>query len=253
MVEIGIPDELTIPDAAAALKPEGLRSGSDQLLQIDWFFVAGVFNFHALALLALFPWFFSWTGVILVPLGMYIFGTIGIDIGLHRLLTHRSFSSPRWLERAVVLLGTCCVMESPPYWVAVHRRHHQFADEQEDPHSPCESFLWAHLGWYLVSMDPIRRAELLERYAKDVMREPLYASLERDFNWVKLIVISWLVFFGAGLCRIGDGREYAGCIPIWRERTYLGRLREDCDRVPDNHVREFDRPSMGLPQLCDER
>jgi stearoyl-CoA desaturase (delta-9 desaturase) len=47
-------------------------------------------------------------------------------------------------------------------------------------------------------MDPIRRAELLERYAKDVMREPLYASLERDFNWVKLIVISWLVFFGAG-------------------------------------------------------
>jgi fatty-acid desaturase len=198
MMEIGMPDELTVADAATALNPERLRAGSDQPLQINWLFVAGVFNFHVLALLALFPWFFSWTGVILVPLGMYIFGTIGIDVGLHRLLTHRGFSSPRWLQRVFVLLGTCCVMESPAYWVAVHRRHHQFADEEQDPHSPRRSFLWSHFGWYMVRLDPMHRAKLLEHYAKDVMRVPLYAFLERDFNWVKLIVMSWLAFFGIG-------------------------------------------------------
>jgi sn-1 stearoyl-lipid 9-desaturase len=141
---------------------------------------------------------FSWTGVLLVAIGMYTFGTLGINVGLHRLLTHRSFACPRWLERTLVLLGTCGWMDSPAYWVAVHRRHHQFADETRDPHSPSESFFWSHLGWYLVKIDPERRAELVQRYAKDVLRDPLYAFLERNGNWLLPIAISWLVFFAGG-------------------------------------------------------
>jgi stearoyl-CoA desaturase (delta-9 desaturase) len=144
------------------------------------------------------PWFFSWVGVILVPVGMYVFGTLGVCIGFHRLLTHRSLSCPRWLERTLVLFGSCCVMESPPYWVAVHRRHHQFADQEGDPHSPLRSFLWSHFGWYLYRCDPTYRRELIGRYAKDVMRDPLYRFLEWNHNWVGLAVLSWVMFFAAG-------------------------------------------------------
>src|SRR5215472_13735985 len=121
--------------------PEEARREAKRPLRLDWYYTVGVIFMHLAALLAFMPWFFSWTGLLLVPLGMYVFGTLGVCIGFHRLLTHRSFTCPRWLERTLVLIGTCStLMESPAYWVAIHRRHHQFADEERDPHSPRESF-----------------------------------------------------------------------------------------------------------------
>jgi fatty-acid desaturase len=190
--------------------------------RIDWPYAGGVCVLHLLALLALIPWFFSWTGVLLVPLGMYVFGTLGVCVGFHRLLTHRSFACPRWLERTLVLLGTCCVMDSPAYWVAVHRRHHQFADEERDPHCPRESFFWSHFGWYMVKLDPRQRAELVRRYANDVMRDPLYALLERNGNWLIVIALSWLAFFGAGWsaalalgATIADAVQFGLSVTVW--------------------------------------
>jgi stearoyl-CoA desaturase (delta-9 desaturase) len=189
-------DELLVADSARPLGAEGLRQESDHSLQIDWYYPSGVIAFHLLALLAFFPWFFSWTGVLLVPLGVYVFGTLGINLGFHRLLTHRSFSCPLWLERTFIVFGTCCVMESPAYWVAVHRRHHQFSDDELDPHSPLKSFFWSHFGWYMEKIEPAARDERLQRYARDVMRDPFYAFLDRHLNWLTLIAISWLAFFG---------------------------------------------------------
>ena len=56
-------------------------------------------------------------------------------------------------------------------WVAIHRRHHQFADEQPDPHSPLASFFWAHIGWILVQQPELSRLGIYERYAKDILRD----------------------------------------------------------------------------------
>src|ERR1700722_6042433 len=67
--------------------------------------VVGLVLYHALALLAFVPWFFSWTGVLLAVLGIYVFGVLGINIGYHRLLTHRGFVCPKWLERCFAFLG----------------------------------------------------------------------------------------------------------------------------------------------------
>jgi len=182
-------------------RTKALGAGQHAAIQsrrLDWYYVSGVAGVHLLALLAFFPWFFSWTGLLLVPIGMYVFGTLGTCVGFHRLLTHRSFACPRGLERVLVLLGTCCMMESPPYWVAVHRMHHQHADDDHDPHSPVRSFFWSHFGWYLIRTDPKHRQLLIDRYARDVMRDPLYAFLEWNHNWVALVILSWALFFGAG-------------------------------------------------------
>jgi len=204
---------LILAGRESAAAPALLRREPDHVRQIDWSYAGGIAVLHLLALLAFVPWFFSWTGVLLVPIGMYTFGTLGINIGLHRLLTHRSLACPRWLERTLVLMGTCGFMDSPAYWVAVHRRHHQFADEERDPHSPSESFFWSHLGWYLVKIDPARRAELVQRYARDILRDPLYAFLERNGNWLLPIVVSWLLLFALGWgAALAAGAGTAGAV-----------------------------------------
>jgi len=153
---------------------------------------------HLIAVLAFFPWFFSWTGVALFVTGFFVFGTFGINVGYHRLLTHRGFSCPPWLERTLVILGVCALQDAPDYWVATHRKHHQFTDEEQDPHSPIVSFFWAHMGWLCVKSDEMNRRLLTERYAKDILRDPLYAWIGRNNHWLLITVLSWGTFFGAG-------------------------------------------------------
>ena len=247
-------DEPLIVGPESAVAPALLRREPDHVRQIDWTYAGGIAVLHLLALLAFVPWFFSWTGVLLVPIGMYTFGTLGINIGLHRLLTHRSLACPRWLERTLVLMGTCGWMDSPAYWVAVHRRHHQFADEERDPHSPMESLFWSHLGWYMVKVDPERRAELVQRYARDVLRDPLYAFLERNGNWLLPIAISWLVLFALGWgAALAAGAGTTGAVQFGASVLVWGGFVRACGGVPHHHERQFNHPSVGLPELSNQR
>ena len=163
-------------------------------IEFVWAFAAC----HVIAAFALLSWFFSWTGVVLFPVGVLVFGILGINLCYHRLLTHRGLSCPLWLEHTLATLGVCSFQDSPPNWVAVHRRHHQFADEKQDPHSPLAGFFWAHMGWLLVRTHDMGSRRVIKRYAKDIMRDSFYAWLERRNNWMKVAVLSWLVYFVAG-------------------------------------------------------
>jgi fatty-acid desaturase len=153
---------------------------------------------HLAACLAFFPWFFSWTGVVLLIVGSYVFGAVGINLCYHRLITHRSFSCPLWLEHVFAIIAVCSLQDSPAHWAAVHRKHHHFADDEQDPHSPMASFFWGHMGWLLVKCEDMKRRPLMERYAKDVLRDPFYAWLERRSNWIRVAVLSWLAYFALG-------------------------------------------------------
>jgi fatty-acid desaturase len=115
--------------------PEGLQRG-----RYNWPYAGGLLFYHGMALFALLPWLFDWVSVAACLLGLYVFGTLGINLCYHRLLTHRSFACPRGLERLLALLGVCCLQDTPARWVAAHRLHHQHSDEQEDPHSPLAGF-----------------------------------------------------------------------------------------------------------------
>ena len=153
---------------------------------------------HALAALALMPWFFSWSGVALLPAGMLLFGVLGVNIGFHRLLTHRGFACPLWFEHTLAILGTCSLQFSPALWIAVHRRHHHHPDDEHDPHSPLCGFVWAHFGWLLMRSGDMKSRPLIEQYAKDVIRDPLYARLERNKNWITVSFLLWGVLFIIG-------------------------------------------------------
>jgi len=163
-----------------------------------WEYVFAFTVYHALALLAFVPWFFSWTGLTLCVLGFYLFGTLGINLCYHRLLTHRSFACPKWLEHFFSIIGVCCLQDTPARWVAVHRLHHQNSDEQRDPHSPLVSFFWGHMDWLLRKNSELERMSLYEHYAKDILKDRFYFKLERNLAWVWINLAQWLFFYLVG-------------------------------------------------------
>lgn len=95
---------------------------------------------------------------LVIALGMYAITALGITIGFHRLLTHRSFDAARPINVGFAVIGSMAMQGPVIRWVADHRRHHAFADQPGDPHSPhledAQGIkgvlvgLWhAHIGW----------------------------------------------------------------------------------------------------------
>lgn len=190
--------------------------------QISWPGAILGASYHMAALLALVPWFFSWTAVVVCVASIVGFGQFGIAIGYHRLLTHRGFACPKWLEHVFAILGVCCLQDTPARWVAVHRWHHRHSDHQNDPHSPLVRFFWAHVGWVLVENGELKRTEFYDRYAKDILQDRFYVRLERVFEQIKIILISWLVFFLLGFIpqllfggTFVEALQFGGSILIW--------------------------------------
>jgi len=181
-------------------------------LQVEWGYTTSVVGLHVLSLLVFVPWYFSWTGVVLALLGLPLYGTLGINLCYHRLLTHRGLTCPKWLEHSLAMLGVCCLQDTPARWVAIHRLHHQHSDREPDPHSPLVNFVWAHVGWVLVRNREHARLPFFEQYARDVLRDPFYLRLERNIAWFWVYWAHALVYFLAGLAwgRLARGEWGAG-------------------------------------------
>jgi stearoyl-CoA desaturase (delta-9 desaturase) len=114
---------------------------------------------------------------VLLAVFFYFFTGFGVTVGFHRLFTHRSFKANRALKIFLGCAGSMALEGSLTGWVANHRRHHQFSDEDGDPHSPhrfgdgpwgqLRGFFHAHIGWLFVG-DPTSA----ERYAPDMLKDP---------------------------------------------------------------------------------
>jgi fatty-acid desaturase len=211
----------TVPEGTSKLSHLSVPA-SVQRWQVLWPYAISLTVIHLLALLAFVPWLFSWTGVILAACGLYVFGTLGINLCYHRLLTHSSFSCPKWLEHFFAILGVCCLQDTPGRWVAIHRFHHQHSDEQPDPHSPLVNFIWGHFGWLMVKNDELHKISMYERYARDILRDPFYLRLEKRLLWVWVYLVHAVLFLLAGL-GIGwlltgeylDGVQFGLSLLVW--------------------------------------
>jgi fatty-acid desaturase len=104
---------------------------------------------------------------------------LGIGIGYHRLLTHRGFKTPKWVEYFLTICGTLAMEGSPIAWVATHRIHHVFTEREGDPHSPRDGFWWSHMGWILRGHSVQRNLEATARYAQDLLKDPFQVWLLR--------------------------------------------------------------------------
>ena len=163
--------------------------------------------FHLLALLGCVPCLFSWSGLLWAVAGLYLIGGLGVSVGYHRLLTHRSFACPRWLEHGLSVLGACSWQGSPMNWVAMHRMHHQHSDEPGDPHSPRHSFFWSHMGWFLIYDPAIYNVTTYDRYARDLFQDSFYKWLERARVWrtIQAVQVAAFLLGGALVGVLGTG------------------------------------------------
>jgi fatty-acid desaturase len=154
-----------------------------------------VFHAGAVAALFLFTWQGFWTALAL----LWISGGWGIGMGYHRLLTHRGYQTPRWLERVLTICGALALQGGPIFWVATHRLHHRKSDRPGDPHSPRDGWWWSHAGW-LVRGDPMQNSEL-QRYVPDLRRDPFHGWLEK-WHFVPMVVLA-AVLAASGAIRGG--------------------------------------------------
>jgi fatty-acid desaturase len=195
-------DELIAVDARkTAMRCRRVRRPElvDNQSRAVWPYIIAVSLFHLLIPLAFLPYIFSWWGLLWLPVGNYIFCSMGIGAGFHRLLTHRGYKCPLWLEHTLAVLGVCNLQESPARWVVVHRIHHQHSDHQPDPHTPQVSPFWGHVGWLFVENRHTTSAESYHKYARDILSDWLYMRLERNSLYLWIYVIHAVLFLAAGL------------------------------------------------------
>jgi stearoyl-CoA desaturase (delta-9 desaturase) len=151
-----------------------------QSFTFSWISVVFFVTIHALALLA--PWFFSWSALG-VAIGLHwLFGSIGICLGYHRLLTHRSLQVPKPLEYAIALIGAMAVQGGPIFWVAGHRTHHLHTEDfDKDPYSARRGFWWSHMGWLFYQRPEVFDYNIYRQYAPDLDKQAFYRWLDRYF------------------------------------------------------------------------
>lgn len=169
------------------------RRGGIEWNNLDWKVMIALGVLHLGAIAAVFPWTFSWSGVALFFLLIWVSGGLGVTLGFHRLLTHRSFRTPKWFEYFLTLCGCLAWQGAPANWVGVHRLHHKHADSEHDPHSPGHGFTWSHILWTLHSrIEGIRGVDA----ARDLMRDRPMRWINRLY-WLPQFVLAG-VLFGVG-------------------------------------------------------
>ncbi len=149
---------------------------------------------------------------------------LGITVGFHRHLTHRSFKAKRPVRAALAILGSAAVEGPVISWVADHRKHHAFSDEPGDPHSPhvdhggglrgtLKGLAHAHLGWLFVH----DQRALKTRYAPDLLKDPMIRFVDRTF--VVWVLAGLAVPFGLGWAIGGSFHAALTGPPVGRPRA----------------------------------
>ena len=134
----------------------------------------------------------------------YLATGLGVTVGFHRLLTHRSFKTTRGVRAVLAALGSAAIEGPVISWVSDHRRHHAFSDREGDPHSPhvhegsgwraaLKGLLHAHMGWLFIHTDRGSK----ERYAPDLLKDPVIRWVDRTF--VLWSVLGLAAAFGLGV------------------------------------------------------
>ena len=150
---------------------------------IKWEIVAGIVGIHLAAIAAF--WTFTWSAF-WVFIVLQVATGLGVTLCFHRLLAHRSFQVPKWLEYTLTILGTLSIQGGPIKWVATHRVHHAFSDRPQDPHSPTRGFWWAHVLWLFAYDEVLDHPQKFLRYAPELARDPGHAFIEKANVWLTI-------------------------------------------------------------------
>ncbi|HVZ59661.1 MAG TPA: fatty acid desaturase [Terriglobales bacterium] len=168
------------------------RTFRQPISKITTFFMSA---FHIGAVVALFM--FSWKALFFAAFLWWVSGSLGIGMGYHRLLTHRGYKTPKWVEYFLTVCGTLALEGGPMFWVATHRVHHQNTDVDGDPHSPRDGGIWAHMGWIMTGQAMHNHAAELLPYVPDLRKDRFHVWISK-WHWVPLTVLGIAILAVAG-------------------------------------------------------
>jgi stearoyl-CoA desaturase (delta-9 desaturase) len=114
----------------------------------------------------------------------YYWHGLGVTVGYHRLLSHRSYRCPKFVEYFWILGGYLALGGSPAWWAAVHRAHHKHADTPDDPHSPRDGYKHSYFAW-MFKQDP--HIIDVPTLCPDILRDPVYRILDKGDNALLLV------------------------------------------------------------------
>ena len=168
------------------------RTFAQPVVWVTTFFMV-VFHLGALAAVFL----FSWKALLLALVLWWVAGSLGIGIGYHRLLTHRGFKTPKWMEYFLTVCGTLALEGGPIFWVATHRVHHQNTDRDGDPHSPRDGGFWAHMGWILTGQTMHNKSSEILPYVPDLRKDRFHVWISR-WHWVPITALGAIILVAGG-------------------------------------------------------
>jgi fatty-acid desaturase len=197
--------------------------------KINWVTTLFLLAFHVGAVAALF--FFSWQGLVLALILWWVTGSLGVGMGYHRLLTHRSYKAPKWVEYLFTVFATMTLEGGPIFWVGTHRIHHRHTDKPGDPHSPRDGKWWSHMGWIMSGEQLHRSTEELAPYARDLVNDRFHVWISK-WHWVPLTVsgllilavFGWQVTLWAVFLRVALGLHFTWLVNsathLWGSRRF---------------------------------
>ncbi len=168
------------------------RTFREPISKLTTFFMLA---FHAGAVAALF--FFTWKALALAIVLWWIAGSLGIGMAYHRLLTHRGYKCPKWVEYFLTLCATLALEGGPFFWVATHRVHHQNSDKEGDPHSPRDGGFWAHAGWIITGRAFHNQSTELLPYVPDLRKDKFHTWISK-WHWVPITALGIIILAVAG-------------------------------------------------------
>ncbi len=167
-----------------------MQSSSKPDVRINWNTAIFLGLFHIGAIAAFF--FFSWKWLVIALILNWVAGSLGIGVGFHRLLTHRGFQTPKWLEYFLTVCGMLALQGGAINWVVTHRIHHAFTEKSGDPHSPRDGVWWSHIGWILRGTSQQHPESVMRRYGPDLMKDPVQVWLNRLY-FMPLIISGFIL------------------------------------------------------------
>lgn len=174
-------------------KPGGVGPGRPSRKSVNWTTLGFMVAIHGLALIALLPQFWSWQAIVTFLVLYWVTACLGVTIGYHRLLSHRSFRVPHWLERFFATCGAISCQQGPLDWVGLHRHHHKFSDTDVDHHTSLKGLWWSHMGWMFADIPAM---QAVPRLTGDLAKDPYYRWLNNNFLLLQVPLAGLLFWIG---------------------------------------------------------
>jgi len=144
----------------------------------------------------------QWIWLLVGLLTYWFIGVFGINVGMHRLLSHRSFKTHKWFEQFVSVVGAITTVGSPLAWVAIHRQHHRAAETPDDPHSPYQ------IGNFRAWFGIWPKIKLDTRLVRDLRQDRFQRALHKHYVLIIAVYVLTLLMLWGPL-----GVIFGYCVP----------------------------------------